>query len=76
MRTRYIIKMIQLLKMKTHYFQDMLVPDEMYQDMMARGYKEQDLDNDPGPQVIIVSMAGFKIVFYLFLKSKNKYYSK
>jgi len=30
---------------------DMLIPDEMYQDMMARGYNEQVLDNDPGPQL-------------------------
>ena len=62
--------MIQLLKMKTHYFQDMLIPDEMYQDMMARGYNEQVLDNDPGPQVIIVSMAGFKSFFICFEKVK------
>ena len=74
MRSRYIIKMIQLLIMKTHYFQDMLIPDEMYQDMMARGYNEQVLDNDPGPQVNCV-YGMLQNRFYLFL-SKNKYYSK
>ena len=41
----------------------MLVPDDVYKDMLAKDYKEQTLDNDPGPQVIIVSMAGFKNIF-------------
>ena len=29
----------------------MLVPDELYQDLLAKGYKEQALMGDPGDQV-------------------------
>ena len=63
MMSRYINKNDTIIDNRNPYFQDMLIPDDMYQDMMARGYKEQVLDNDPGPQVIIVSMADFKITF-------------
>jgi len=30
---------------------DYLVPDDIYQDMLARGYKEQPFEGDPGPQL-------------------------
>ena len=29
----------------------MLVPDDLYQDMLKKGYKEQELEGDPGDQV-------------------------
>ena len=33
------------------FVQDLLVPDETYRDMLAKGYKEQELEGDPGDQV-------------------------
>jgi len=30
---------------------DFLVPDDIYQDMLARGYKEPAFEGDPGPQI-------------------------
>ena len=36
-----------------YQFQDYLVPEDTYRDMLSRGYQEQSLTDDPGPQVMI-----------------------